>query len=248
MIVITGPGRSGTSVLARLYRELGFDPGGRWFPEKNAGLEATEVVSLNHRIIRDLGMAPLHPPSRVPTRVRRIGRGLMPRGLRRRVRSFLYRSPWLSEREDRLADWSVFDQVVARHRDTIHQVAARLPVVKDPRFCWSLPVWTAAGAPIEHVLITLRNVDAMVESHLAAGHLAKLSPGAARNSFLYATGLCLTTVLDHGLSHAVLRFPDFLSHPNELMHAMRFPQPVGPHRFAAALAAVRDDHLVHDWR
>ena len=38
MIVVTGPGRSGTSLVAQLYRELGFDPGGRWHDDVRARL------------------------------------------------------------------------------------------------------------------------------------------------------------------------------------------------------------------
>src|SRR5271155_2443635 len=57
MIVITGPGRSGTSLLARLYGELGFDPGGRWEPAVHAGFEDREVVTVNLELARAMGVS-----------------------------------------------------------------------------------------------------------------------------------------------------------------------------------------------
>jgi hypothetical protein len=55
MIIITGPGRAGTTFLAMLYRELGFDPGGRWNPLFNAGMEAREFRQLNSQLNETLG-------------------------------------------------------------------------------------------------------------------------------------------------------------------------------------------------
>ena len=46
MIVITGPGRGGTSLIASLYRELGFDQGGEWFDDTNAGSNILPSSSL----------------------------------------------------------------------------------------------------------------------------------------------------------------------------------------------------------
>ena len=60
MIVITGPGRSGTSFLADLYRKLKFDPGGGWDKNIRAGLEAADVVEINQQIAKDL-KAPVGP-------------------------------------------------------------------------------------------------------------------------------------------------------------------------------------------
>ena len=55
MLVITGMGRSGTSVLAALCRRLGYDPGGAYVEGINAGLEDPEVVAVNADI---LGLTP----------------------------------------------------------------------------------------------------------------------------------------------------------------------------------------------
>ncbi len=51
MLVITGMGRSGTSVLAALCKGLRFDPGGGYVEGINAGLEDPEVVAVNEAIL-----------------------------------------------------------------------------------------------------------------------------------------------------------------------------------------------------
>ena len=55
MLVITGTGRSGTTVLAALCQRLGFDPGGAYVAGINAGLEDPEVVAINEDILRPGG-------------------------------------------------------------------------------------------------------------------------------------------------------------------------------------------------
>src|SRR5262245_40217451 len=65
VIVISGPGRSGTSFIADLYRNLGFDPGGRWEHDKRAGLEERQVVKMNAALCQALA-APMGPPPRPP--------------------------------------------------------------------------------------------------------------------------------------------------------------------------------------
>ena len=62
MIIITGPGRSGTSLVAELYRDLGFDPGGAWNAEISAGREAEDIVRANLKIMHGLGVGMLGPP------------------------------------------------------------------------------------------------------------------------------------------------------------------------------------------
>lgn len=59
MLVITGMGRSGTSVLAALCKGLNFDPGGAYAEGINAGLEDPDVVAINEDI---LGPAPSDEP------------------------------------------------------------------------------------------------------------------------------------------------------------------------------------------
>ena len=53
MLIITGPGRSGTSLLAQFCKDLGFDPGGEWYDGVNAGLEYPVVVRINDAILKE---------------------------------------------------------------------------------------------------------------------------------------------------------------------------------------------------
>src|SRR4051794_8742837 len=145
MIVITGPGRSGTSALAEVYKELGFDPGGAWVERTRAGLEDPRFYSLNNRLAAQLGM----------TMLRRF-----PRTAAARDREEVTFQP---------ADWARLAGVVAHNRDAMRELARDTEVVKDPRFTYLLPAWIAAGASIDHVVITNRDMDAMVASRLAAG-------------------------------------------------------------------------------
>ena len=62
MIVITGPGRSGTSLIGEIYERLGFNPGGSWSDDNNAGREAPEVVEENKLLLRLLGITAYGPP------------------------------------------------------------------------------------------------------------------------------------------------------------------------------------------
>lgn len=52
MIIITGLGRCGTSLLAKYLTTLGKVTGGRWVDKYNAGYEDPKFVSINERIIR----------------------------------------------------------------------------------------------------------------------------------------------------------------------------------------------------
>jgi hypothetical protein len=281
MIIVTGVGRTGTTLIACLYRELGFDPGGYWQPEIEAGLEEPAVVRANRAIASDLGLGlPVDPdlvsrrlvrlPGGIEAReiaqpapppgastARRLGRLLPARlrhGLRnaaasiaarartRRRGSLLYRN-----RRPRAVDWTRFEQVVERNRSTIHALAQAHPVVKDPRFCWTLGVWAAAGAPIDHVLICTRSTAASVESRMRAGHFDRRARDG-ENSLIYGLGLCLSQVFEYRLAHAIVRFPDFLNDADALYEAMRFPSPVDRERFGDALARVIAPERVHDWR
>ncbi len=66
MIIISGPGRSGTSVLAKIYDNLGFQVPGRWNDRKNvnAGYEALDVSQLNQKMVIEVGGA---HPAQTPT-------------------------------------------------------------------------------------------------------------------------------------------------------------------------------------
>lgn len=240
MIVVTGLGRSGTSFVAALYRELGFEPGGRWFPEVRAGLEDHEVVRLNEQLVRDLGVGV--PERELSPRLRKVGEW----------------APWLWRRRQRLQPlpetfglrpqvaWERFPRVVARYGPRLRKAAAERVVVKHPRFCWTIGVWAAAGAEIDHVLVCLRNLDAILASRRKAGMLEPTD--RSRNAFLYGLGLCIQSLVDHDIPHDFVRFPRMLEEPGELRAAMRFPEEVSDSDFQAAFENVRDRGQVGDWR
>ena len=52
MLVITGSGRCGTSVLARFCHNMGYATGGSWNHEVNAGMEDSKFVETNEAIHR----------------------------------------------------------------------------------------------------------------------------------------------------------------------------------------------------
>lgn len=246
MIVITGPGRSGTSFLAGLAQDLGFEPGGAWSDDVSAGFEAPDVVRLNDTLIEELGLTLMGERVGAGTGVRRASRRYVPAAIRRALREragsavSTDRPSWLR--------WDQFDAVVERHGPALRELGAAHPLVKDPRFSWTLGAWAAAGVSIEHVLVTVRSVDAMVESRQRAGHLRFRGSEGAKNGFIYALGLCIAALHDHRIPHDIVRFPDFLDDPRGLHERMRFPAPVEYERFEDAFERRRSDRLIHDRR
>lgn len=244
MIVLTGLGRSGTSFVALLYRELGFDPGGEWYDDMNAGMEAESVVDLNSMIIRELGIG--YPLRELPGWARR-GRERLPPALRRALQGRFEVVPEIGARRP-AARWERFPAVVERLGAHLVEEAAAREVVKDPRFMWTLGVWAAAGAAIEHVLVCLRNVDAVIGSRVRLGGLSAHSWNASKNALLLAVGMGLMALHEHDLAHAYVRFPSFLEAPRDLFEALRFPRPVAWEAFSEAFGRVADQKRVHDWR
>ncbi len=136
--------------------------------------------------------------------------------------------------------------MVAHNRETMLALARDTEVVKDPRFSYLFPVWLAAGAAIDHVVITMRDLDAMVASRLAAGQ-TELSASELRKSLQYAIGMVSAAVAEHEVPHTWLRFPDFLQDPAALYDVLPFPRPVERDRFTAAAERLFDQSKVHDW-
>jgi hypothetical protein len=259
VIIITGPGRSGTSVLARLYQELGFDPGGNWNPDVRAGLEHGKFWRLNNEIATAAGITMLHPakpaapepkvaPPPPPTGYRRIVRGG-----RRRLAKALSPAPLQSgtprpARPSRvlLADWDRVPAVIDKYHDRMVRLSKETVVVKDPRFMFTLPLWLAAGAQIEHVTITVRPMADMVASRKAAGH-SEFNPVELRNSLTYGLGVITAAVLEYNVSHSYIAFPGFLHDLDALHASLRFPEPVSLERFRETAERVFDPGQVTDW-
>ena len=245
MILITGPGRSGTTVLALLYRELGFDPGGVWRDDTRSGLEDPEIVALNEAIIDAVGLTPMGAPGGIRKRIRRAGKALIPSSYQSRLRSRLRALPWMESAQPGLLDWPRLEAATSRFGSRLTAMGASHAVAKDPRFLWTLPVWAASGVALEHVAIAFRNLDASVTSRGQIDSLRFRTEGAARNSIVYGFGLALWTLEERGIPHSIVHFPAFLEAPTELYRALRFPEPVSEQAFAEALARVRRPELIH---
>jgi hypothetical protein len=254
MIVITGPGRSGTSLVAQVCRDLGMDPGGVWNPAARAGFEDREIVRANRAIIRDLGIRGsgrqfgFLPDERFPSRVKTLARSMLPEERQRQLRSMVRHPPWRSKHLMDVIRWDQFEAVVERHGVRLRQLAAARPASKDPAFCWTLGVWSAAGAPLDHVVITIRSLDAMAQSRISQNWLSPRSLGAIKNWFAYGFGLLMSTVYDHRLSYGIARFPDFLQQPEQLYEALRFSGPVPYDRFLEVFHRHVKPDFVHDQR
>lgn len=249
MIIITGPGRSGTSVIALLYKELGFDPGGEWDPVANAGLEAPDVTRINDAIKKELGVETLLGTGaglryRFPNfyKFGKLVQPLLPKRMAEIGRSIL-----MGARKDvRLVHWEKMDKVVQKYKKLLHEISLSHEVVKDPQFCWTLMVWAAAGVEIEHVLVCVRSLDAMVRSRFSAGHLKTRSISEAKNSLVYGLGLCMTAVCSYNIPYSILRFPDFLRQPRDLYKKMVFPTPVNYEDFLQVFSRAVDLNKVHE--
>ncbi len=254
MIVVTGPGRSGTSLIAQLYRDLGVDPGGVWNAVARAGFEDPEIVRMNRLLVRELGVdSPgrrfgFVPDDRVPDGFKSALRRFLPASVREHLRSMMREPPWRSTKRLDVIQWDRFDDAIARYGDELRRLAGGRVVAKDPAFCWTLVAWLGASAPIHHVVVTVRPLDAMAKSRLSQQWLGQRSLEPIKNWMGYGVGLLMSAIYDARLSHSVLRFPDFLSEPEEVFAAMRLPPHVTYETFLDAFDhRVRPD-FVHDAR
>ena len=248
MIVITGPGRSGTSLIAQLYRDLGFDPGGDWVDEIAGGLEASEIVRLNEELLEALGLTPMGSPGGGLGRMRRAGKALVPTRMRVTLRRRLQRMPWMGRSEPAMLRWDRVRATAESFAPRLSSAAVKHEVVKDPRFFWTLPLWARAGIPIEHVLISIRNLDATAESRDRMDSNRFTTEGGIRNSIAYGLGLTIFALEEARIPYSIVRFPDFLDDPSALYRAARFPRPVSEAEFTNEFERLRRPDLVHDQR
>ena len=245
MIVITGPGRAGTSFLAGLYRELGFDPGGTWDETVNAGLEDAEFARLNMEVAAALGVAAA--PGIGPRRMRWWSRQArrLPLRVRRPVDGVIHAVRYRRRTAD-VMDWGRLDEVVARYGATMRDLAERTVVVKDPRFSWTMPVWLAAGAPVSSLVLALRPLDSMVTSRIRGGWIPEEARSWAVGNFAYGIGLVVSAASQYEVPVHQLRFPQFLDDPEGLFRALPLPEERTWEVFHAAFTGLRDDSLVHE--
>lgn len=245
MIVITGPGRSGTSFLAQAYKNAGLDPGGRWDPTVRAGLEDPSVARLNRTICNELDVSLLGVKRDAPSTsemnlpfIEKYVKRLISPDRRRQFRNRLEQLPGNRTGFSGL-DWAKVNQVVERMGPELRAAASVRVVVKDPLFCLTLPIWLQAQADVDAVVLTSRPLDAMVASRAAAGHLGHKTTSDSKNSFIYAFGNAFCALQDHGVPFTHVRFPDCLEHLEELAARLPVPPPwtSGDMRSALVLAA-----------
>jgi hypothetical protein len=254
VIIITGQGRSGTSLVASLYKELGFDPGGVWQGEVNAGFEDEDIVRANGDLIGELQVS-MYSDRLTAERLRRRDPGIEQFGVGR-VRRYIGAGFELLARRTlgrvgddlNLVPWDQWERATEKYGPRFVELSRTHAVAKDPRFCWTLGAWAKAGAQIDHVLVCVRNIDAMVQSRMKAQHVMFRTPSAAKNSFIYGLGLCMTAIYDYRLPHDIVQFPDFLQDPERLYDVLRFPAPVDKAAFLEAFNRVARADLVHDRR
>jgi hypothetical protein len=259
VIIVTGPGRSGTSLVASIYNQLGFDPGGPWREPENAGFEESDFVRANERLLCALGttvaMGRRAPRGRWGLHGARIDALLRPpdEDAARRPPGPLGRLvDWTRYRRLPLdvIDWSKLPRVVDHEGPALLRLCGGASVVKDPRFCWTLPVWLEAGCAVKSVVMCLRDLDAVVDSRSKAfGHMV-LEHGRswAKNDFAYGIGLVMASATAHRVPVVVLRFPDLLDDPSDLYARLPLPEHRSWEEFSAAFEKVRDRGLVHDGR
>jgi len=147
-----------------------------------------------------------------------------------------------------LMDWSRLDAVVEERGEALRTLSLQTTVVKDPRFCWTLPAWLASGASISAVVLALRPLDAVVESRVRAGMIPDESGVWAKNNFAYGIGLAMAAASEYRVPVVVVRFPDFLDQPEDLYERLPLPEERTWEEFHAAFVKVHDASLVHDRR
>lgn len=235
MIVIAGTGRSGTSFLAKLYAELGFNIAGKdeWWGEKwNAGVESLEVNNLLIEIMRDLAILG------GGSRLLRLAVTLGKRFVRDIPRLDRLRRDFLGDRI-LLHDMDRFEQIVEKHRPRILEFADQYDVIKAPGFCRTLSVWAAAGAKIDVVLVALRKIDDVITSMEKAGFLRHKDRNMAYNHYAHLLGYLYSAIADYNLNAVNVRFPDFLHSPETLYQRLPFPSPIAKDAFLSTFHKVR---------
>lgn len=202
------------------------------------------MVRLNDTIAGRLGMT-MTGPVRKPSPLSLPSEGWLARTAERL--DFYRRLDTLPGRRARRMspiDWACFDEVVASLRQQLLQVAGETKVSKDPRFSWTLPVWLAAGADVEHVIFTSRKVEAMLASRQQNRLVSFSSASDAKNSLIYSIGVALSSCWDNDVDYTLLRFPDFLG-DLELLHGLPLLRELDWNEFEKVAADVVRSDLVH---
>jgi hypothetical protein len=230
MIIITGPGRAGTSAIAAIYKELGFDPGGRWFAGVSAGYEERDLIRLNRTLKRELKFSTYRLPGARGKLLRRVPFGSYGQRFAR----------------PHLIDWRRLDRVLEGYGDAMRDFARYHNVVKDPDMSWLLPVYAAAGAEINYVVVCLRSSLDMVGSRYSAG-LTEYPPHQTRNLIVYGLGILMATLYDYDIPHGLARFEEWIEKPEALFMSLRFPESVAFDQFKEAYDMTIDPDRIRGY-
>jgi hypothetical protein len=174
-------------------------------------------------------------------------RARLPEETQERVESVLTKVRYRRDSLD-LLDWSKLDAVVDQYGERLRKLSVEVEVVKDPRFCWTLPAWLASGATIDALVMPLRTLPAMVDSRIRAGMIPEAGRSWAMNQFAYGIGLVMATAAEYRVPVEVLRFPDFLDHPRLLHQRLPLPEARTWEEFEVVFERVHDASLVQDRR
>jgi hypothetical protein len=243
MIVITRSGRSGTSLLARLYQELGFDPTGHWEPGVNAGLEDEEIVGLNNEILAQLGFRLLGSQADVPSPARTLLKPILPAVLRRSLRAAVQERTRRQAHPDHVR-WSAAPAVVTDLGPRLVRAAEGRHLVKDPRFCITLPIWLEAGAGISFVVASVRAAVASTASRSAARMSGYENDDLLRCDVVFQLG-CLHDALGfYDVPSSIVRFPDWTEDADGLAKALPWPSSVPDGAVQRVLGQLVDRQLV----
>lgn len=194
VVMVTGPGRSGTSTMAGALVELGLAVPGRALPGNATNprgfFEPAWAVPFHRRLLEDCGVGTLDP---VPTARDRVAK----RCGRPDVREEL--AQWLSRRLDE---------------------QPRV-VVKDPRLIWFVPLWTEVardlGVEPTHVVMLRHPAEvAGSRERYYRGPEASTDPAELRaHQIGYVAGwtnvLLQTEAVTRGARRAFVRYPDLVA-------------------------------------
>jgi len=242
MIIVTGAGRSGTSMIAAIYSAAGVKVGGSWDETVRAGLEDPEAVAINRVLASSLGVSllgdrrPVKPLGEAAPRLKRATDLMVSEDFRRRAKAYYRARPW-NRAPFKGIRWSAVPRLVSEYAPTLKAYSQRTVVVKDPQFTVTLPVWAQSVSDIDAVVLMHRDVREMIVSRKTAGHAVPAQDERSRNMFTYALGNVLETCMANNIPVVSLRFPDILEDLPTL--AGKLPLPSGIDR-QTILAAVRE--------
>ena len=163
------------------------------------------------------------------------------------MRGLVADRPHLPQSKDlRLLRWERMDRAVHEHGALLRRLELDSTRREGPALSVHARGLAPGGADIDHVLVSLRDLDAAMKSKVAAGYeeerVELRAPELAR---VRNRGYSLTPILTHDVAYSLVRFPDFLKEPEALYEAMRFPGPVEQAAFLEAFERIAHPDMVH---